>query len=66
MWVVLIRIFFYQQQVEWLYYVSFAVVGVGLLIYSKTEKSPNLPHEPEHGIPNPQYQLVHEQASIDV
>ncbi|KAF5784195.1 putative solute carrier family 35 member SLC35F1/F2/F6 [Helianthus annuus] len=66
MWVVLIRIFFYQQQVEWLYYVSFAVVGVGLLIYSKTEKSPNLPQELEHGIPNSQYQLVHEQASIDV
>ncbi|KAF5784187.1 putative solute carrier family 35 member SLC35F1/F2/F6 [Helianthus annuus] len=36
MWAVVIRIFFYQQQVEWLYYVSFAVVGVGLLIYSKT------------------------------
>ncbi|KAJ0511740.1 putative solute carrier family 35 member SLC35F1/F2/F6 [Helianthus annuus] len=35
MWAVVIRIFFYQQQVQWLYYVSFAVVGVGLLIYSK-------------------------------
>ncbi|KAI7725711.1 hypothetical protein M8C21_018156 [Ambrosia artemisiifolia] len=65
MWAVVIRIFFYQQQVEWLYYVSFAVVGVGLLIYSKTEKNPNLSKEPENGIPNPQYQLVHEQVSID-
>ncbi|KAK9068411.1 hypothetical protein SSX86_012524 [Deinandra increscens subsp. villosa] len=61
MWDVLIRIFFYQQQVEWLYYISFSVVGVGLFIYSKTEKNPNLLQEPENGIPNPQYQLVHEQ-----
>ncbi|XP_076950133.1 uncharacterized protein LOC143623015 isoform X2 [Bidens hawaiensis] len=62
MWAVVIRIFFYQQQVEWLYYVSFAVVGVGLLIYSKTEKNPNLSQELENGIPNSQYQLVHEQG----
>ncbi|XP_035836242.1 solute carrier family 35 member F1 [Helianthus annuus] len=62
MWAVVIRIFFYQQQVEWLYYVSFAVVGVGLLIYSKTEKNPNLSQEPENGIPNSQYQPIHEQG----
>ncbi|GFZ08735.1 solute carrier family 35 protein [Actinidia rufa] len=50
MWAVVVRIFFYRQQVlfyykleldllnfvDWLYYVSFAIVVVGLVIYSKT------------------------------
>lgn len=62
MWAVVIRILFYNQQVDWLYYVSFSIVGVGLFIYSKTEKDPNLSPEPENGIPNQQYQLVHEQG----
>lgn len=34
MWAVLIRIFFYHKAVDWLYYVAFAVVVVGLTIYS--------------------------------
>lgn len=38
MWAVVIRIFIYQQQVDWLYFVSFGIVVVGLIIYSKTEK----------------------------
>ncbi|XP_076950134.1 uncharacterized protein LOC143623015 isoform X3 [Bidens hawaiensis] len=63
MWAVAIRIFFYHQQVEWLYYVSFSLVGVGLLLYSKTEKNPGLSQEVENGISNPHYQLVHEQGS---
>ncbi|KAK9068409.1 hypothetical protein SSX86_012522 [Deinandra increscens subsp. villosa] len=62
MWVVLIRIFIYQQQVEWLYYVSFSVVGVGLFIYSKTEENPNLSQESEYEIPSPQYLLIHEEG----
>ncbi|KAK1426012.1 hypothetical protein QVD17_14679 [Tagetes erecta] len=61
MWAVFIRIFFYQQQVEWSYYVSFSIVGVGLVIYSKSEKSPNLLQEPENEAPNPQYLPIHEQ-----
>ncbi|KAL9255881.1 Solute carrier family 35 member F2-like protein [Drosera capensis] len=36
MWAVVIRIFFYHQTVDWLYYLSFAIVVVGLIIYSQT------------------------------
>ncbi|KAK4582861.1 hypothetical protein RGQ29_025866 [Quercus rubra] len=36
MWAVVIRIFFYHQQVDWLYYLSFAIVCTGLVIYSTT------------------------------
>lgn len=34
MWAVLIRIFFYRQQVTWLYYLSFAAAAIGLIVYS--------------------------------
>ncbi|KAL6988393.1 hypothetical protein U1Q18_014143 [Sarracenia purpurea var. burkii] len=36
MWAVIIRIFFYHQKVDWLYYLSFAIVAIGLVIYSRT------------------------------
>ncbi|GJU76190.1 putative reverse transcriptase domain-containing protein [Tanacetum coccineum] len=62
MWAVIIRIFFYHQQVDWLYYVSFLIVGVGLFIYSKSDKNPDPPSEPANGIPKQQYQLVDEQS----
>nr|XP_043611006.1 solute carrier family 35 member F1-like isoform X2 [Erigeron canadensis] len=62
MWAVIIRIFVYHQKVDWLYYVSFSVVGVGLCIYSKTEKDRNLSPKPENRIPSTQYQLVHEEG----
>ncbi|WMV44483.1 hypothetical protein MTR67_037868 [Solanum verrucosum] len=35
-WAVVIRTFFYKQKVEWLYFVAFALVVTGLIIYSKT------------------------------
>lgn len=38
MWAVLFRVFIYHQKVDWLYFVSFLVVGIGLIIYSTTEK----------------------------
>ncbi|CAL9120360.1 unnamed protein product [Musa textilis] len=34
MWAVVIRIFFYHQQVDWLYYLAFGLVAMGLIIYS--------------------------------
>ncbi|KAL6185557.1 hypothetical protein ACLB2K_041689 [Fragaria x ananassa] len=34
MWAVLIRIFAYHQKVDWMYFVAFAIVVVGLVIYS--------------------------------
>ncbi|XP_020081778.1 uncharacterized solute carrier family 35 member C320.08-like [Ananas comosus] len=37
MWAVLIRIFFYRQQVDWLYFLAFGVVAIGLIIYSVNE-----------------------------
>ncbi|XP_049407689.1 uncharacterized protein LOC125871141 [Solanum stenotomum] len=39
-WAVVIRTFSYKQKVEWLFFVAFALVVTGLIIYSKTEKDP--------------------------
>ncbi|KAM3410772.1 hypothetical protein ACQJBY_002786 [Aegilops geniculata] len=39
MWAVAIRVFFYKQQINWLYYLAFAVVAIGLIIYSLNENS---------------------------
>ncbi|CAN1228300.1 Solute carrier family 35 member F1 [Linum perenne] len=38
MWAVLIRIFFYGQKVDWLYFLAFVLVATGLITYSITEK----------------------------
>ncbi|OAY80325.1 Solute carrier family 35 member F1 [Ananas comosus] len=38
MWAVLIRIFAYHQKVDWMYFVAFAGVAIGLIIYSKGSK----------------------------
>ncbi|CAK8544051.1 unnamed protein product [Lathyrus sativus] len=38
MWAVVFRVFFYHQKVDWLYFLSFAVLVIGLTIYSTTEK----------------------------
>ncbi|XP_039684227.1 solute carrier family 35 member F2 isoform X2 [Medicago truncatula] len=37
-WAVVFRVFIYHQKVDWLYFVSFLVVAIGLIIYSTTEK----------------------------
>ncbi|KAK1288883.1 hypothetical protein QJS10_CPB19g00368 [Acorus calamus] len=34
MWAIIIRVFFYKQKVDWLYYLSFGVVTIGIIIYS--------------------------------
>ncbi|KAH9738302.1 hypothetical protein KPL71_018746 [Citrus sinensis] len=36
MWAVILRIFCYHQQVNWTYYLAFAAVLIGLIIYSTT------------------------------
>ncbi|KAF7148987.1 hypothetical protein RHSIM_Rhsim03G0076900 [Rhododendron simsii] len=60
MWAVIIRIFFYHQQVDWLYYLSFAIVVVGLFIYSKTEKDPvSIPALENRNVP---YQVLGEEG----
>ncbi|KAF5452019.1 hypothetical protein F2P56_027060 [Juglans regia] len=38
MWSVLIRVFAYNEKVDWMYFVAFAAVTVGLVIYSGGEK----------------------------
>ncbi|KAG9447135.1 hypothetical protein H6P81_013263 [Aristolochia fimbriata] len=38
MWAVFIRIFAYHEKVDWLYFVAFGAVAVGLVIYSGGEK----------------------------
>lgn len=61
-WAVVIRTFFYKQKVEWLYFVAFALVVTGLIIYSKTEK--DLPSAPatveEANAADQRYQLLNE------
>ncbi|XP_065855301.1 uncharacterized protein [Euphorbia lathyris] len=54
MWAVVFRILFYHQEVDWLYFVAFAVVAVGLIIYSTTEKDP---------IENGEYQVLNGENS---
>uniref|UniRef100_A0A0D3G891 Uncharacterized protein n=1 Tax=Oryza barthii TaxID=65489 RepID=A0A0D3G891_9ORYZ len=39
MWAVAIRVLFYHQQINWLYYIAFAVVAIGLIIYSLNDHS---------------------------
>ncbi|PIN11750.1 putative membrane protein [Handroanthus impetiginosus] len=38
MWAVLIRIFAYHEKVDWMYFVAFAAVVVGLVVYSGGDK----------------------------
>ncbi|CBI30275.3 uncharacterized protein LOC100256364 isoform X1 [Vitis vinifera] len=61
MWAVVIRIFFYHQKVDWLYYISFAMVAVGLVIYSKTEKDPIPLPTLGDGNHNAEYQVLDEE-----
>ncbi|CDP15397.1 unnamed protein product [Coffea canephora] len=65
MWAVVIRIFFYKQQVDWLYYLAFALVFVGLIVYSKSEKNPAAAAAAaaEDGDPNSQCRLLDEETT---
>ncbi|RVW59915.1 Solute carrier family 35 member F1 [Vitis vinifera] len=38
MWAVFIRIFAYHQKVDWMYFIAFAAVVIGLVIYSGGDK----------------------------
>ncbi|KAK0584327.1 hypothetical protein LWI29_011189 [Acer saccharum] len=58
MWAVVIRICFYRQEVDWLYYVAFVVVVIGLVIYSTTDKDPIPVPAHENGNSNVQYQIL--------
>ncbi|KAI7748781.1 hypothetical protein M8C21_033585, partial [Ambrosia artemisiifolia] len=58
MWVVVIRVFIYHQKVDWLYYVSVLFVGIGLVVYSKTEKYSNELPKLENDDHDQPYQLL--------
>ncbi|KDP42727.1 hypothetical protein JCGZ_23667 [Jatropha curcas] len=58
MWAVVFRIFFYHQQVDWLYFLAFALVAVGLIIYSTTDKNEAPTPTLEDGNSNGQYQVL--------
>ncbi|XP_011073905.1 solute carrier family 35 member F1 isoform X1 [Sesamum indicum] len=45
MWAVFIRIFAYHEKVDWMYYVAFAAVTVGLIVYSGGDKSDQVADE---------------------
>ncbi|XP_022849152.1 solute carrier family 35 member F1-like isoform X1 [Olea europaea var. sylvestris] len=45
MWAVLIRIFAYHEKVDWMYFVAFAVVTAGLIVYSVGDKMEENPAE---------------------
>lgn len=45
MWSVLIRIFVYHEKVDWMYFVAFAAVAVGLVVYSAFDKEVDETHE---------------------
>ncbi|KAL6145610.1 hypothetical protein ACLB2K_056296 [Fragaria x ananassa] len=62
MWAVVVRIFFYHQEVDWLYYLSFAIVVIGLIIYSVMEKESAPVTSLEDG--NPSYQILEDESAI--
>ncbi|XVF76233.1 hypothetical protein PTKIN_Ptkin13bG0249800 [Pterospermum kingtungense] len=61
MWAVLVRILFYKQQVDWLYFLAFALVVIGLIIYSLTEKDPEPTPLLEDGNQSVQYQVLNDE-----
>ncbi|KAL8039702.1 hypothetical protein ABFX02_10G053200 [Erythranthe guttata] len=62
MWAVAIRTFIYDQKVDWLYYLAFLLVVVGILIYSRTEEKP-APEAEDESL-SPEYSLIDEENSI--
>ncbi|KAK4396501.1 putative solute carrier family 35 member [Sesamum angolense] len=63
MWAVLIRLFIYKQQVNWLYYSAYALVAIGIFIYSKTERDPDSTQAVEDGNTSPEgFPLIEENA----
>ncbi|KAJ0977020.1 hypothetical protein J5N97_012494 [Dioscorea zingiberensis] len=65
MWAVLIRIFAYHEKVDWMYFIAFAAVAVGLVIYSggsKEDIHPALIEGAEEGAQNRERD---EEAALD-
>ncbi|ESR43478.1 hypothetical protein CICLE_v10012119mg [Citrus x clementina] len=58
MWAVVFRICFYHQKVDWLYFLAFGIVVIGLIIYSTTEKDLNPMPDLENRFSDLQYQIL--------
>ncbi|OWM79096.1 hypothetical protein CDL15_Pgr003267 [Punica granatum] len=61
MWAVVIRIFFYRQGVDWLYYLAFSLVIIGLIVYSVTGKDPETVPSIENRT-STDYQLLNDES----
>ncbi|XP_061340304.1 uncharacterized protein LOC133286829 isoform X2 [Gastrolobium bilobum] len=52
-------------KVDWLYFLSFALVVIGLIVYSATEKDTAIPAPAtEDGNLNTQYQMLHDESTV--
>ncbi|XWS16738.1 hypothetical protein CRYUN_Cryun33cG0004500 [Craigia yunnanensis] len=60
MWAVVIRILLYRQRVDWIYFLAFAIIVIGLVIYSVTEDTVPAPllEDGNHSI---QYQVLNDE-----
>ncbi|KAK6147185.1 hypothetical protein DH2020_018097 [Rehmannia glutinosa] len=63
MWAVAVRTFIYKQKVDWLYYLAFVLVVLGIFIYSKTEKDADSNSVLEEASHSPEYCLIDEENS---
>ncbi|KAF7804315.1 solute carrier family 35 member F1-like [Senna tora] len=63
MWAVVFRVYLYHQEVDWLYFVSFALVVIGLIIYSTTEKNSAPAPTIEGGNLDTEYQVLNDETT---
>ncbi|GLJ21625.1 hypothetical protein SUGI_0402500 [Cryptomeria japonica] len=66
MWAVLIRIFAYNQKVDWMYFLAFGVVAVGLLIYTSRGEEDTVHEQPKEDViqDNIGYKPVNEDPNL--
>ncbi|KAI6674106.1 hypothetical protein NL676_002012 [Syzygium grande] len=65
MWAVVVRIFLYRQEVDWLYYLAFSVVIIGVVIYSVIEKDPDGAPAVDEGNPTC-YRVLSDESAVDL
>ncbi|KAI9122041.1 hypothetical protein K1719_006730 [Acacia pycnantha] len=63
MWAVVFKIYLYHQEVDWLYFLSFAIVVIGLVIYSTTDKDPVAASSIESGNVEAEYQVLLDEST---
>ncbi|XP_027350037.1 solute carrier family 35 member F2-like isoform X1 [Abrus precatorius] len=63
MWAVVFRVFLYHQKVDWLYFLAFAIVGIGLVIYSLVEKDSVPAPTTEDDNLDTEYQMIYDEST---